>query len=1276
MENSSGKRPRGLGQILNRINLKLRPKLILVFLVVKVIPIILLTAIAWNQILALGSLMREIAVDDSSKALNDGAIENIERMTTDLAASVAEFLYQRDDDIRVLAGIAPSDEAYRAFSDAKRGLLTGKGEWVISEDGMSWVEKTPAVYQGPGGVSSNEENNDEINGSSFHYRAPEAFMHTDVPLYDEIAFIDLDGNEVYKYVTPDSSKTNYPLNPQKVNVSDRNNTYVKADGYFEQLKALKPGDIYVSDVIGAYTPSKAIGMYTVDALGAAKLKTAYTALDTEGGQTELAAMLRQQETELRGSSDLSDIIAALKAEDQNETLSALIPELEAVIANFTPEKQAYAGKENPNGQRFEGIVRWATPITDASGAIAGYVTFALNHDHIMEFVDYVTPLSERYTALPSAFDGNYAFIWDYKCRSICHPRHHSIVGFNPDSGDAEIPWLETSVYEAWQASGVEKWTDFVADLPVFHEQSRTKKPAAALTQMGLVGLDGRYLDNAPQCTGWMDLTESGGSGSFWIMWSGLYKLTTAAAIPYYTGQYAPENQNGSMRGFAFVTIGAGIEDFTAPAQATGEKLSGAISDNLLNSTVRLVGTSLVLVGIVILMAFLVSFYLTNNIQTLIDGISRFRSGQRQFRLRSDVRDEFGTLAHSFDEMADSIVNSVNEPLSIIDMERNVIYMNHDALRVLGKRLDEVIGSSYDEVSIYEKDSKSDPVAALEGGFETEVLFVEESGHYYRGVAHYLFGQGGEKIGYIIMTSDVTEIEVARQKAEQANKAKSSFLSNMSHEIRTPMNAIIGMTQIGSSAEELDRKDYALEKIRDASTHLLGVINDILDMSKIEANKFSLSVYEFTFERMIQRVVDIINFRVDEKHQKLTVHIDQAIPRMLIGDEQRLAQVITNLLTNAVKFTSDSGSIHLEATLLNEQNGICSLQVSVRDNGIGISSEQLGRLFSAFEQAEASTTRKYGGTGLGLVISKSIVEMMDGKMWVDSELGKGSTFYFTAHLARGGEEKRRLLGPDVNIDNARMLAVDDDPDILEFFKEAAGQIGIACDTAQSGAQALSRIDGTGTYDIFFIDWSMPEMDGVELTRSIRATGASDAVVIMISATEWSVIQDEALSAGVNMFVPKPLFVSSIAACIDECLGISGKDEANEPDEEVSFEGHTILLAEDVEINREIVIALLEPTSLNIDCAGNGAEAVNMFAAAPEKYDLIFMDVQMPEMDGFTATKTIRESAAPRASDIPIIAMTANVFKEDIEKCLAAGMNGHLGKPLDIDEVIDVLKKYLL
>ncbi len=1271
-------RAKGLSTLLNRINLNLRPKLILIFLIVKVIPILLLTGIALSQIYSLGNLLRGIALEDASKALNNSAIENIERMTTDLASSVANFLYQRDSDIRTLAGVEPSDEAYRAFSQANTGHVIRKGEWVVSADGMYWEKKAELSFSPTLGKSSNMENNDEVDGNSFHYRERDRFTYDDVPLYDEVAYIDLNGRQLYKYVSPDSPKTSYPMNPEKLDISRRENTYVKAESYFEELKKLKPGEIYVSDVIGVYTPSLFIGMYTIDAMGAKKLTDAADALEAEGGDEKAVALLREQAEAVQGSQNLEGVIAALKVEGADLAPEGLVAQLEAIIANFSPEEQAYAGEENPNGRRFEGIVRWATPVTNAAGEVSGYVSFALNHDHIMEFVDHVTPMSERYTTLPSAYEGNYAFIWDYQCRSICHPRHHSIVGVNAASGRPEVPWLETSTYNAWQASGVEDWTEFVADLPTFHEQSRLKKPAPELTAAGLVGLDGRYLDNAPQCTGWMDLTANGGSGSFWILWSGLYKITTAAAVPYYTGQYAPDNQNGSMRGFAFVTIGAGLDDFTQPAKDTEDRLTAAINGNLRTNTAQLALTSLVLIVVVILMAIMLSAYLTGNIKTLVDGITRFRSGERQVRIRSGLKDEMGTLADSFDEMADSIENSTKEPLSITDMKRKIIYMNTYSLDVLGKTLDEVIGMPYDEASIYEAGSKYDPIAALYKGREAEVLRKEENGriHYYKGTAHYLVGTDGSKAGYIVTTADVTEMEDARLRAEQANRAKSNFLSNMSHEIRTPMNAIIGMTAIGSATQDMEKKDHSLQKIQDASNHLLGVINDILDMSKIEASKFVLSPTEFVFEKMFQRVVDVVNFRVEEKHQKFTVHIDPAIPRCLIGDEQRFAQVLTNLLTNAIKFTSDGGSIQLKVKLESEEGGVCALLVSVSDTGIGISAEQQTRLFNAFEQAEASTSRKYGGTGLGLVISRNIAEMMDGSLWVESQLGQGSTFYFSSSLRRGRDDKKSLLAPGLNLENIRVLAVDDDADVREFFKESALRIGLECDTAPGGLEALAMIAERGEYDIYFVDWAMPDMNGLELARLINKKGMGNAVIIMISATDWSVIRDDAQEAGVSRYLPKPLFISSIVDCLNECLGLPDQPERGpEGAQDASFEGQSILLAEDVEINREIVLALLEPTGLQIDCAVNGMEAVDMFAAQPDKYALIFMDVQMPEMDGYAATRAIRALGAARAREIPIVAMTANVFKEDVEQCLQAGMNGHMGKPLDMDEVLATLERYL-
>jgi signal transduction histidine kinase/ActR/RegA family two-component response regulator len=409
-------------------------------------------------------------------------------------------------------------------------------------------------------------------------------------------------------------------------------------------------------------------------------------------------------------------------------------------------------------------------------------------------------------------------------------------------------------------------------------------------------------------------------------------------------------------------------------------------------------------------------------------------------------------------------------------------------------------------------------------------------------------------GLIFILTKMISIETAKEKADLESVHKSAFLANMSHEIRTPMNAIVGMTTIGISSGVPERMVYCLRKIDNASKHLLGIINDILDMSKIEANKFELSLAEFYFEKMLQRIINVINFRLDEKRQKLTVNIDSAIPRLLFGDDQRLAQVITNLLGNAIKFTPEQGSIDLSARLLGAENGVCTITFTVKDTGIGISAEQKKKLFQSFQQADSDTTRKFGGTGLGLAISKNIVEMMDGSIWVDSEIGKGSAFSFT----------------------------------------------------------------------------------VKLKQSENKTGASGAD-------------------------PQ-------------------KIEEPPPDITGIFAGRRILLAEDMEINREIVIALLESTKIAIDCAENGEEAVSIFTRNPEKYDLILMDLQMPQMDGFEATRLIRafESQSEKSSahrQVPIVAMTANVFREDIEKCLKAGMNDHVGKPLDINDVLEKLRRYI-
>jgi lactose/cellobiose-specific phosphotransferase system IIC component len=418
-------------------------------------------------------------------------------------------------------------------------------------------------------------------------------------------------------------------------------------------------------------------------------------------------------------------------------------------------------------------------------------------------------------------------------------------------------------------------------------------------------------------------------------------------------------------------------------------------------------------------------------------------------------------------------------------------------------------------------------------FQLTITLAEEQGGVYRGV--------------VIVMNDVSELHRIREEAINASRAKGAFLANMSHEMRTPMNAIIGMTAIARKSDDAEKKDYCLEKIDEASSHLLGVINDILDMSKIEAGKLELSIADFDFKKMIRKVQTVIGFRVKEKGQCFTVQIDEGIPPFLTGDDQRLSQVIVNLLSNAVKFTPKGGSISLKADCIKQENNSCIIQIVVSDTGIGIGKAQQEKLFTSFEQADSSTSRKFGGTGLGLAISKRIVELMGGRIWIDSCVGEGSTFTFTIVVKEG--------------------------------------------------------------------------------KPVEATEAAVSI----------------------------------------------------PDG--SLRAFHILLAEDVEINQEILLALLEPTGVAVDCTENGRQALERFTANPDRYDLIFMDVHMPEMDGYEATRQIRAFEAERfkgkdyAKQVPIIAMTANVFREDIKRCLAAGMNGHLGKPLNMNEVQTTITAYL-
>lgn len=832
------------------IKFGIRSKLIALFVVIKVVPLILLAYLAWQGVEQLGNnlsqeteqLAEEVKstvadlsarfANESVKALDDRAREELERLTTDTARAVADFLYERDRDVLLAATLPPNEQQYEAFLKTRTRLTVNPGKWKLADNGEEWVPDQDLNPRFELASSLNAENLQD-----FHARPPEAVSpNSPAPLYYELTFIDLKGQELIKVTQGDV------LPKDLRNIADKTQTWSKAETYFAALKALKPGQIYVSDVIGPYVPSRMIGPVT-----------------------------------------------------PKHARQAGVP--------YEPEKEAFAGQENPWGQSFKGIVRWATPVVK-DGAITGYVTLALNHAHIRSFTDHLTPTSERYASLPDASSGNYAFMWDYKDRNIAHPRHHSIIGFDPRTGEYATPWLEESIYKQWQSSG-QSLSEFLKKVRTFDDQSRDKKPASTLTTKGQLGLDCRYLNFAPQCQGWHDLTQNGGSGSFLILWSGVWKRTTAAAIPYFTGQYG-----SSPRGFGYITIGANVEDFHAPAVATADLINTKVTEfaerlkhrqsslqNMIEHSVNytaanLSGSTMLMLFLVMIVAVWLASLLTRRITDLVNGLARIEAGDLSFRFKPGAKDELGQLNTSLNHMADSVQSSLQQS------------------------------------------------------------------------------------------------EAARVLAEENSRMKSDFVANVSHELRTPLNGILGFSEIIlEDAKDEDTREFA-QTIHQSGQHLLAVVNDMLDVAKIEAGHMTLEPARFNVRTLLNEVALLHSASAMQKGLDLQVHLANHLPAEMTTDPKRLRQVINNLLSNAVKFTREGGVV-LSAQWVNSQ-----LVVGVKDTGPGIAPHVQELVFERFHQATSFITREHGGTGLGLALVREFVHLMGGKLQLTSELGKGSSFEFS------------------------------------------------------------------------------------------------------------------------------------------------------------------------------------------------------------------------------------------------------------------------------------------
>ncbi|MGV8058348.1 MAG: ATP-binding protein [Smithellaceae bacterium] len=811
-------------------NLGILPKLLISYLILSIIPLIIMGYIANKNLSDTGILalqraeeignktskatedVGKTAIADSVAALDRRSTEAIELRTVELAMRIADFLYERDKDIRILSSLKPDPQNYlNIYLSSNRDIIaTEPVDVKKTEKGSSVV------------LSSNNPENKE----AWRHLPPLLFNKLSKPLYKEVTFVDLQGQEKIKIMKGEISNN-------LLDISKKENTYCKAEDYFHHLKSLKPGEIYVSRVIGAHL--KGWLYNTPDGI---EVKT----------------------------------------------------------------ESAYAGKENPRGRKFEGIVRWAAPVWDENHKKAGYVTMALDHTHIMEFTDHILPTEERFTVLSDGGSGNYAFIWDNEDRCISHARDFFICGFNPDNGE-EIPgWLSRETYEEYKKSGL-TLEAFVQKLPSFRNFTQHKTYSAEQMKSGNISLDCKVLDTAPQCQGWHEGTEDGGSGSFLILWSGLWKLTTYAAIPYYTGPYGK-----SKRGFGYVTIGANVDDFHRDANITqtrieknilkekkeivdeNNKTRALINENASRNRMLITVISIMACLAIISISILLSLNITRPLRQLTDGAVAISKGNFEQSIKVNSQDEIGRLAKSFNEMAKTV--------------------------------------------------------------------------------------------------------------SEVDKMKSDFVTTASHELRTPIQAMmLGISGVlegysGKIDQEV-REDLELAKL--GIERLMQLITNLLDISRIEAQKTEFTVTDTPVAEIIDRAIaEVAPLAYAHRHT-----IRKYLPDNLHiqADRDRMIQVMINLLSNSIKYSPDGGKIIVKAERKEDK-----MMFTVADNGYGIPQWAKEEVFKKFFQADSIMSQKVGGSGLGLTITKGIVEKHGGYIYCESPLPEGDF----PELPRSSERKGAIF----------------------------------------------------------------------------------------------------------------------------------------------------------------------------------------------------------------------------------------------------------------------------